>query len=70
MAVFRPTPLCTFCNEPTHKEHSRDMSNVPISERVFGDNFIGWIPLNHTCKGLEEFKKVSQGIWKNAKFKQ
>lgn len=43
------------------------MSNVPISERVYGDNFIGWFDLNHTCKGLEDFRKEANNIWNKHK---
>lgn len=67
MAVYRQTPKCTFCGEPTHKALNRDMSNVPISERVYGDNFIGWFDLNHICKGLEDFRKEANNIWNKHK---
>lgn len=65
MAVYRKEPKCPFCGEITHKASYKDMSNVPVSERVYGDNFLGWIPLEHKCEEEEKFKDKVKEIWKS-----
>ena len=57
MAVHRETPKCFFCGEITHEAQYTDQSNLPLGLQVFGDTFIGWKDLKHTCKGMEDFRK-------------
>lgn len=62
MALYRPTPTCPHCGEPTHKAIYRDQSHLPPMLQIIGDTFEGWESLEHTCKGQEEWIKSIKGV--------
>ncbi len=69
MALHRETPTCFFCGEVTHEAQYKDQSNLSIGMQVFGDTFIGWEDLKHTCKGLEDFREGLAEKGLNSKLK-
>ena len=57
MAVYRPTPKCSFCGKLIAKAIYDDQSDLPMSMRLIGDTFIRWDYFEHSCKGKRKAMK-------------
>ena len=57
MAVYRPTPTCSYCGKAIAKAIYKDQSDLHISMQLIGDTFIRWDYTQCKCKGAKKARK-------------
>lgn len=58
--VYREVPKCMFCGESIAKGIYQDYTGWDKNNIPFGDSFLYWEYLDHTCEQMKQFMELNQ----------